>query len=253
MNQQPDKLFREKLAGLQKPVSAAAWNRVEAKLHKKINWKLWLNVAASLIVAAIATFLLWPKNAINNQPQQLTQETNRYKTEKLEVPADSIAVFKKTQVQEEQLATIDNKKVKELPGKVQKIETSLAQNTKTETANQKTPEGINTMEEFVEEKPTTSNEEISLAENSAIVTTEPQQEDVGVTIVYTAEEVNEKYLDKKSLAEATSDDRKPSTLRKLLKKAYDLKNNQDPFGDLRQKKNEILALNFKGEKQRSQK
>jgi hypothetical protein len=61
-----------------------------------------------------------------------------------------------------------------------------------------------------------------------------------------------KYLDKKSLAQATSGEKKPSTLRKLLDKAYDLKHNQDPFGDLRQKKNEILALNFRSEKQRSQ-
>jgi hypothetical protein len=41
-------------------------------------------------------------------------------------------------------------------------------------------------------------------------------------------------------------------LRKLLDKAYDLKHNQDPLGDLRQKKNEIFALNFKNDKQRSE-
>jgi hypothetical protein len=64
--------------------------------------------------------------------------------------------------------------------------------------------------------------------------------------------VNAKYLDKKSLAEATSNEKKPSRLRKLLDKAYDLKHNQEPFADLRQKKNEILALNFKNEKQPSQ-
>jgi hypothetical protein len=78
------------------------------------------------------------------------------------------------------------------------------------------------------------------------------KEQEGVTLIYSAEEVNEKYLNKKALAEATSDNKKPSTLRKLFDKAYDLKHNQDPFGDLRQKKNEILALNFKNEKQRSQ-
>jgi hypothetical protein len=33
-------------------------------------------------------------------------------------------------------------------------------------------------------------------------------------------------------------------LKKLLDKAEDM----DPFGDLRQKKNEILALNFRSEK-----
>jgi CRISPR/Cas system CSM-associated protein Csm2 small subunit len=85
----------------------------------------------------------------------------------------------------------------------------------------------------------------------AIAQTTPK-EDHGVTLVFTAEEVNEKYLDKKALAEATSNEKKTSMLRKLYDKAYDLKHNQNPFGDLRQKKNEILALNFKSEKQRSQ-
>jgi hypothetical protein len=55
-------------------------------------------------------------------------------------------------------------------------------------------------------------------------------------------------LDKKALAQATSEEKKSSTFKKLLKKANDLKSNQDPFGDLREKKNEILALNFRNEK-----
>jgi hypothetical protein len=48
--------------------------------------------------------------------------------------------------------------------------------------------------------------------------------------------------------DATPEDKKPSTFKKLLSRAYDLKNNQDPIGELRQKKNEILALNFKKDK-----
>jgi hypothetical protein len=39
---------------------------------------------------------------------------------------------------------------------------------------------------------------------------------------------------------------------KLLKKANNLTSNQDPLGELRQKKSEILALNFKNDKQRGQ-
>ncbi len=72
-----------------------------------------------------------------------------------------------------------------------------------------------------------------------------------ITLVFTAEEVDE-YLVKKEIAKATSDGKKTSTLMKVLKKASNLKNNQDPLGELRQKKNEILALNFKSEKQRGQ-
>jgi hypothetical protein len=73
-----------------------------------------------------------------------------------------------------------------------------------------------------------------------------------VTLIFNAEQVNEKFLNKNSIVEATPEEKKPSTLRKLLDKAYDLKHNQDPLGDLRQKKNEIFALNFKNDKQRSE-
>jgi hypothetical protein len=106
--------------------------------------------------------------------------------------------------------------------------------------------------------PLQSEVEIDIASVETI--TQPQIETTSVpaetehekiTLVYTAKDVEE-YLDKKSLAEATSDSKKSSTLKKLLKKANDLTNNQDPFGELRQKKNEILALNFKNEKQRGQ-
>ena len=71
------------------------------------------------------------------------------------------------------------------------------------------------------------------------------------TLIITTKESDE-YLNKKELAQATSKEKKSSTLKKLLKKADDLTNDQDPFGELRQKKNEILALNFKTDKQRGQ-
>ena len=87
-----------------------------------------------------------------------------------------------------------------------------------------------------------------IEDTSVAAKPEPQK----ITLVYTAKDVEE-YLDKKYLAEATSESKKSSTLTKLLKKANDLTNNQDPFGELRQKKNEILALNFRSEKQRGQK
>ena len=73
------------------------------------------------------------------------------------------------------------------------------------------------------------------------------------TIVFTPEEVNQKYLSRKNEARATSEAKQPSTLRNLLDKAQDLKHNQDPLGEIRQKKDEILAMNFRKEKQRTEK
>jgi len=68
-----------------------------------------------------------------------------------------------------------------------------------------------------------------------------------VTLTYSTADVSA-YLNKNTEDEATEDERKQSTLKKLLQKANDLKTNQDPFGELRQRKNEILALNFMNDK-----
>lgn len=68
-----------------------------------------------------------------------------------------------------------------------------------------------------------------------------------VTLNYSIQDVAA-YLEKNLDDEATDDDKKQSTLKKLLQKANDLKTNQDTFGELRQRKNEILALNFKNDK-----
>lgn len=68
-----------------------------------------------------------------------------------------------------------------------------------------------------------------------------------MTLVFNARET-EAYLDKNSVDDATEEGKDASTFKKLLQKARDLKTNQDPLGDLRLKKNEILALNFKNDK-----
>ena len=61
MNQQPDKLFRERLEGFQKPAPASAWDKIETNLDKKSPAGLWWKIAASLLLFAVASYMLWPK------------------------------------------------------------------------------------------------------------------------------------------------------------------------------------------------
>ena len=68
-----------------------------------------------------------------------------------------------------------------------------------------------------------------------------------VVITYSAAEVNERFL-KKNLVDATSEEKKQSGIQKLLTLAADIKNTSNGLGDLREKKNEILALNFHDDK-----
>lgn len=248
MNQQPDRLFREKLENFQKAAPAHSWSRVEAGLTKKNNRTLWLKVAASLLLlVAAAALLLRPQK---NTAPLLTEKNTNTAVEKIHAPE------KKEATPGPSTAAPEKNAITETPAATKKR--SVKQHTKKTDTVSPSPE-VNTPElvaEVEEEITEITPEEVTTAvvETAAetSVAAETSQADAGVTLVLTAEEVNKKYLDKKSLAEATPGDKKPSTLRKLLDKAYDLKHNQDPFGDLRQKKNEILALNFKSEKQRSQ-
>jgi hypothetical protein len=248
MNQQPDKLFREKLEGYQKPAPASAWEKIAAAQTKKNDKGLWLKIAASILLAAVAAYLLLPGNNSTNISQpSLTEAATQKKDET-------------TSQQQKPISDIPTE-VKDEPAPIAKRETTQ----KRKTVKKSMPEVEQTVIVAINEETKPQNESMPLVEHNNIVVsplaeievavtetqTDLQPAQQGVTLVFTAEDVDE-YLDKKALAEATSDSKKSSTLKKLLKKANDLTNNQDPFGELRQKKNEILALNFKSEKQRGQ-
>lgn len=253
MNQQPDNLFREKLEGYQKPAPASAWEKIAAAQSKKNDRWLWLKIAASVTAVALAGYALLP-------PDTTTDLSN-----------DSLTAPIEEKIKEE-LPSLEKNPIdepKENKAEIAKS-SSHSNNVKSTAKSQKkaiekalTPkveENLNIAEtdpskqEYLQQQ-----EEINtIAINETIVLTQSNESPVvadaqpnSITLVYSAKDVEE-YLDKKSLAEATSDNKKSSTFKKLLKKANDLTNNQDPFGELRQMKNEILALNFKNEKQRGQ-
>jgi hypothetical protein len=244
MNQQPDKLFREKLEGHQKPAPASAWEKIAASQSKKNDKWLWLKIAASISFVAAAAYLSWPED----KPQDLSHASKNTPAEEKTTSAEKSEDVKTEILQPSEAS--DNSS-----SNIAKGEKTTSRKVMSKKAIQKTTEEEVTKEEIVP-TPVETNELIATVETideaptdetPVAMETEPQN----ITLVYSAKDVEE-YLDKKSLAEATSDNKKSSTLKKLLKKAEDLTNNQDPFGELRQKKNEILALNFKNEKQRGQ-
>ncbi|HEY0652303.1 MAG TPA: hypothetical protein VGD65_04205 [Chryseosolibacter sp.] len=244
MNQQPDKLFRDKLQSFQTPAPSGAWSRIEANLDKKNDNVLWLRIAASLLIVAIAAYLLWPSNSIKTPQPELAGKTTTEKTikpqphqkeeEKMSAPpaVDNEIATRKKRIEKPAVSNAQGSAPVEQHKPVmvdQSINLSETNSTASHNANEeRLPEQVSTPVEM----------------HTVVANAETQK----LKIIFSAEEVDNKYLDKKALAEATSDDKKPSTLKKLLDKAYDLKYNQDPFGDLRQRKDEILALNFRKDK-----
>jgi hypothetical protein len=91
-------------------------------------------------------------------------------------------------------------------------------------------------------------ETIALTETPAGVLVQPEtavEETVAsAVIVYTAAEVHSKYLLKKAEPEATPETKKTSRFQMLAGLAYNFSTGESGLGNLRDKKNEILALNF---------
>jgi hypothetical protein len=243
MNQQPDHFFREKLEGHQRAVPASAWSRVETKLNKKNDKPRWLKIAAAITFLIIAS-ALYVLTQNTDQTNVITEKSTP------EVSPEKQKVNPKVKEEPLNNAVSDKTEEKAIAQKAGK----KSPGTPVKTIEEITPVIEDDASIDVEEVPEnipTENSVVTIEEGKNEV---PQvdKKDTGLMIVYSADEVNDKYLNKKTVADATTEDKKPSTLKKLLDKAYDLKHNQDPLGELRQKKNEILALNFKNEKQRTQ-
>jgi len=246
MNQQPDQLFRQKLEGYQKPAPASAWEKIAAAQSKKNDKWLWLKIAASIAFVGAVGYLSWPETKTQDLSQDSLTKPNKEKTSEQVPTTDNKVADVKTESEPSSKkpstsSSKRNKSVKKISPAIDDLQNlNVAETPKEEIlpSQNETNENIASVETVIQPK---------IEETPIAAEPEPQK----ITLVYTAKDVEE-YLDKKSLAEATSDSKKSSTLKKLLRKANDLTNNQDPFGELRQKKNEILALNFKSEKQRGQ-
>ena len=247
MNQQPDNFFREKLENYQKPAPPGAWDRIELSLKKNKNIYGWWKIAAaaSLLLLGSLGYLLW-HNKVENSNQPMAQMRTESQPSSPEIKNN-----KPQQAQDLLNQELKNDKASSPEVPLLRKETSGKKDKDQKINIARDSEKKVTVP--VEPKETTSDE-INKVITLSIPTVaqiehkaEPVSKAQRITLKFSVDETDE-YLDKNTLAHATSDGKKSSTFKKLLKKANDLKSNQDPFGDLREKKNEILALNFKNEK-----
>ncbi len=249
MKQQPDNLFRDKLENVQLTAPATAWSKIEAGLDKTSKKAIWLKIAAGIAVFAVAGILLWIMPSENGDVLA---------TESADTQTESLALQSNPEVQE---STPENPVVSMHTEPQQKQEQAKPTNKKIEAAQQNhtllaqssTPLEENTnnftaiaivpyVDVDVVADPSTSKTEA--------FTEEPTR---SVYLVYTANEVNEKYLREPSTVDATSDDKKTSRIQMLMSVANNLKNGDGGLTDLRQMKDEIFALNFLDDKKQQSK
>lgn len=249
MSQQPDKLFRDKLSGYQLRASGGAWDRVETHLRKKGRAELRLKVAAAvafLIAAGVLIFAPGTKPAGTGAIVKIdkpslpivTDEPERVPEQSPEVNGGAV----------DPLTNSTHEPTVALPREAVKIPVSIKA-----PSSEKNHDPVETNADPLIVPELDVVENVTLADAGDAVNPGAHELKIkqaidtseGVTIVYTADEIHKKYLNKKEQPEATPAGESPSTLKKLLAKAYDLKHDQNAFGELRQKKNEIFALNFR--------
>jgi outer membrane biosynthesis protein TonB len=254
-----DKLFREKLAEHSLNAPPMAWGKIESNLPKKNNSFFWLKIAASFVLLIAAAILLWPREqdttllAVHNKPtekaisnkQNEKEKSEKEKTEKETQQTEKVKsnAVKKNEETENKKSVKPNSKT--VPQKTSvpvmnfsKQESFIASNDTPETKKELNAVKDNNTIIKVDQDP------IIIATEPVVATANNQQSN---TIVLAANDVS-KYLKNTSMADATNEEENTSSFRKLLDKAADLKNSDSGLSELRQKKNEILALNFRNDK-----
>ena len=244
--QQLDNFFRDKLQNYQKPAPQGAWNKIESALEKKTERKfVWWKVAAVFFLLAGVGYLFLFNN-INSEKQQLAEAEAQQRK--------ALENFRKPQVQESvEQAKPENLDEAEISARVEPRQSKVVRKEKSEKRRPAVIEKQQATRVPTEDK-SSMTDDIHVAQDLPVESNNPTVEPARVTeqkstitLTFSSEQTSQ-YLNKNTLAEATSAEKKPSSLKKFLQKAGDLKSNQDPFGDLRERKNEILALSFKNDK-----
>ncbi len=226
MKQPVDSFFNKKLKNHSAEAPASAWDRIDANLSQKKKPVVWLKIAAGLSLLMVAGFIIY--TSVNTPLEQIAEvkEISPVKTESPTVESTTPA----------------------LPAQ----EDTHTQTPAAETSALKHPNKKSKIPEALEVHEVVITPVTMIAENSidhtdytnTIKENPIETKNQNTTIHISVEEANAKYLDEQFIADATPENKKPSKLRNLFEKAQEM----DPIGEIRQLKNEVLALNFRNEK-----
>lgn len=233
----PDNLFRNKLESFQRPAPAGAWDKIEQNLDKRSKPVVWLRIAAGIALVATTAVWLWPAQNTDNT----LSDTGNTLTPKTEVTPPVVRDSSKQEVPAPVKAPENYTASREA--------TSVQKKQRNVTAPAQTPKVQKPIIIVTEPQDDQLIAEIKTPVQKYAV--EPQEHEATIastTITYSVEDLNEKFLKKKVTPEATPQPTDASTMQKLIGLAYAAKNSDANMGGLRQKKDEILALNFRNKK-----
>jgi hypothetical protein len=229
-----DKFFKDKLEEHQLAPSPMAWTKVEERLVKKNKTLIWLRWAASIALAGLLTFFLINQQSENEAPALVEMKKEAAPAEMQKpnavAPAETIAEGSQKSEEKKEPRVVTNRKNRapiQVPAKLESTVAAL---------------------EPLETQPVVAMQEPEK-------TVEPAQPEVkevskAVVLIYSLPSRPTVQLDGATLASNT--DEKQTGIQKLWEAAKDVKNSDNPWGELREAKNELLALDFKKDKNRNQ-
>lgn len=221
-----DRLFKEKLAEHSLTPRPQAWEKLEGQLSKKNKSILWMRLAAAVAVVGLLTFVILNRQTTTTHELATTTPAVTKPEVKVTAPVES----KKTEPEKQEQKVVRSKQAVPAPKTVQEELPSVASmSTQVETIAQVEIEKT----EVVAEAPTPVKKSIVLLYELPTITATAQTPAPVETVVVAGDE-------------------KQTGFQKILETAKDVKNSDNPWGELREAKNELLALDFKKDKNRNQ-
>lgn len=249
MENKLDSLFKKKLEEHTLPPNEDAWARVEANLPKKNNAIAWRIAAAILIAGALIT--VGVSTLKKSDAPTLAKKIEPVKS--LDSVSRKDAKAQSQKVEERNLSSVDEKKTNVVSeGQEQ---SSLKQSTSQEfiSREDKETQSKNKVNEPIQEvaqtQQTILNEEVKQnlkTEATTVAQTTSTPSEKPIKLEFTLEDV---ATDQTAVADAET---RNSGLKKMWEKALQIKNGEGPVNQLLEKKDELFALNFKKEKQKTQ-
>ena len=280
MTPYPDPLFREGLEHYRKPAPASAWERIESGLDKKKHRSPWLKIAAGLVLLLATSILIWHSTQIipsetevavgNGQSavgngqwavgsQQSAVGSVQYSASSMQ--SESIVERSRNNHRD---TVHGNPPVEERTGaersRSSRNDHSRSSRQSTVPSLQSTVYSLQSLDNSKDASPdelenrTITQTQVSTVEESIdVASSESTPDSRGTSISYSAEMVNERFTKKECVAEATPEKKNASGLQKVIEKALDLKNEESLLGDLREKKNDLLTINYPAKKRETNK
>lgn len=224
---QTEKIFREKLENYQRPAPPAAWDRIEQNLKSKNHKLLWFKIAAGVLVLVIAGYLFRTNHFIQPSPSVALVQEPVQKPVEIIIPERVVEI--------DDIEPPGEKVVEAAPIVWVRPDKSTPQ-----IVQINKPVGEETIIAPVENLVTSNQADTRKAESEV---NESMAKQKSTVITYSAEEVNARFLRRKSEPEVRQPE-PPTGIQKITDVAISIKNNERGIGDLRQMKDEILTLDF---------